>query len=217
MPADPIQIDFVSDIACPWCAIGLHALEAALANTGIAAEIRFQPFELNPAMPPEGQDVVEHLRAKYGISDEQIAQSQQVLRERGAALGFAFGTRSRIWNTFDAHRLLHEAGEQDLSVQHRLKHALLRSYHGEGRNPGDPALLRELALEAGLKDADAVIDSDRHADAVRETVGFWQQAGIRAVPAVVFQRRFVVSGGQPVEVFEQALREAQSQAATPGV
>ncbi|WP_374659623.1 DsbA family protein [Inhella sp.] len=203
-----IQIDFVSDIACPWCAIGLHALEAALGNTGLAAEIRFQPFELNPAMPPEGEDIVPHLQAKYGISPEQIAVNQQRLRERGAELGFHFGNRSRIWNTFAAHRLLHEAGEQGPDLQRRLKHALLRRYHGEGQNPGSVEVLREAALEVGLRDAERVIDSDLHLQAVREAQAFWRQAGIQAVPAVVLNRRLLVSGGQPVEVFEQALRQA---------
>jgi predicted DsbA family dithiol-disulfide isomerase len=151
--------------------------------------------------------VIAHLQAKYGITSAQIADNQQRIRERGAELGFAFGTRSRIWNTFDAHRLLHAAGEQDLATQGRLKHALLRAYHAEGLNPGDPEVLRRCAEQAGLQDAQAVLaDPQRHAHAVREAQAFWQAAGIRAVPAVVLQRRRVVSGGQPVEVFEQALR-----------
>jgi predicted DsbA family dithiol-disulfide isomerase len=203
-----LEIDFVSDVVCPWCVIGLQALEQALARTGIEARIRFQPFELNPQMAPEGEEIEAHLRAKYGLSNAQLAVNRQRLVERGAELGFTFGPRARTWNTFDAHRLLHEAGEQDLAVQRRLKHALLRAYHGEGRNPSDPALLRELGQAAGVQDADRVIGTDLHRDAVREAQGFWQAAGIRAVPAAVFNRRLVVSGGQPVEVFEQALRQA---------
>jgi predicted DsbA family dithiol-disulfide isomerase len=209
--AKTLAIDFVSDIACPWCVIGLAALEQALQRLGpdVQAEIRFQPFELNPQMPEQGQDVVEHLREKYGIDEAQIAQNREAIRARGAALGFQFGTRSRIWNTFDAHRLLHEAGEQDPALQQRLKKLLLKAYHGDGGNPGDPTLLRALAVEAGMDAAaaEAVIGSDRHADAVREAEAFWQSAGIRAVPAVVINRQHLISGGQPVEVFEQALRQ----------
>jgi predicted DsbA family dithiol-disulfide isomerase len=211
-----VTIDFVSDIACPWCAIGLASLEQALQRLGpdLQAEIRFQPFELNPQMPEQGQDVVEHLSQKYGIDAAQIEQNRQVIRERGAALGFQFGTRSRIWNTFDAHRLLHEAGEQDPALQHRLKKLLLQAYHGDGGNPGDPVLLQALAVEAGMDAAraQAVITSDLHTDAVREAEGFWQSAGIRAVPAVVINRQHLISGGQPPEVFEQALRQVAGSA-----
>ena len=205
-----LHIDFVSDVACPWCAIGLKSLDQALqrlAPEGIAATLAFQPFELNPQMPPEGEDVVEHLQRKYGIDADQIARNREALRQRGAALGFQFGSRGRIWNTFDAHRLLHEAGLQDPAKQRALKEALLQAYHGEGRNPGDPAVLRELAAQVGIADAEAVINSDRHAEAVRAAEAEWQAAGIRAVPAVVINRRHLISGGQPVEVFEQALRE----------
>lgn len=208
-----LSIDFVSDIACPWCAIGLASLEQALqrlAAEGISATIRFQPFELNPQMPAEGQDVIEHLQQKYGIDAMQIEQNRQALHARGEALGFAFGTRQRIWNTFDAHRLLHEAGEQDLALQQRLKQGLLRAYHGEGGNPGDAALLERVAVEAGMSAASAravIDDPERHAQAVREAEAFWQAAGIRAVPAVVINRQQLISGGQPPEVFEQALRQ----------
>jgi len=208
-----LEIDFVSDIACPWCAIGLLGLEQALqqlAADGIAAEIRFQPFELNPQMPPEGEPIVQHLQAKYGITPQQIAQNQQAIAERGAALGFVFGRRERIWNTFDAHRWLHAAGLQDAGVQRALKLALLRAYHGDGRDPGDAALLAGLAADAGL-DADEAAalraDPQRHADAVRDAEREWQAAGIRAVPAVIINRRHLISGGQPTEVFAQALRQ----------
>ncbi len=212
-----LHIDFVSDIACPWCAIGLHSLEAALRELGaegIQTTLAFQPFELNPQMGPEGEDVVEHLRAKYGIGDEQIAQGREQLRERGAAVGFAFGPRERIWNTFDAHRLLHAAGLQDAEVQHRLKLALLQAYHGEGQQPGAAEVLRAAAATAGLDatETEAVIaDPGRHADAVRRAEAEWQAAGIRAVPAVVINRQHLISGGQPPEVFAQALRQIAAQ------
>jgi predicted DsbA family dithiol-disulfide isomerase len=222
-PTTPLQIDFVSDIACPWCAVGLHALQTALNRVAptITAHIECQPFELNPAMPPEGQDVVEHLMAKYGIGPEQFEQNRAVLHARGAEVGFYFGTRSRsgarIWNTFDAHRLLHWAGlpGQPEGAQWQLKQALLKAYHGDGANPGDAALLTGLAAQVGLDASEAaeVLASGRFADEVRETEAMWQEAGIRAVPAVVINRKHLISGGQPAEAFEQALRHIAAGAA----
>ncbi|MDE2159637.1 MAG: DsbA family oxidoreductase, partial [Burkholderiales bacterium] len=147
-----MKIDFVSDVACPWCAIGLGALERALEAIGpeIPVELHFQPFELNPTLAAGGADAAAYLKAKYGMSDEQLAQNRATLRERGAAVGFEFGDRLRVWNTFDAHRLLHWAGLQGAERQRALKHALLRAYHGEGRDIGDAAVLAEVAAGAGL-------------------------------------------------------------------
>jgi predicted DsbA family dithiol-disulfide isomerase len=207
-----MKIDFVSDIACPWCAIGLHALERALDRIGgdIAVDLQFQPFELNPDMPPEGADTAEYIARKYGASPEQMAQTRQTLRERGAAVGFAFGERPRVWNTFDAHRLLHWAALQGLpGSQRALKHALLRAYHTDDQNPSDPAVLLRLAGEVGLDvdDAREVLASGRYSDEVRAEERRWQQLGIRAVPSVVVDGRHLIQGGQPPEVFEQALRQ----------
>ena len=209
-----MRIDFVSDIACPWCAVGLNALEQALARIGsdVPVELHFQPFELNPTMAPEGADAGEYLKAKYGMGDEQLAKNRAVIRERGAAVGFVFGDRLRVWNTFDGHRLLHWAGLQGRARE--LKHALLQAYHGDGRNPSDPAVLRELAAAAGL-DADEaarVLASDAYATDVRAAEAEWQRAGIQSVPAVVINRRHLISGGQPPEVFEEALRRIAAEA-----
>jgi predicted DsbA family dithiol-disulfide isomerase len=210
-----MRIDFVSDIACPWCAVGLNALERALASVGgaIEVELHFQPFELNPALVPQGEDAVEHLSNKYRITPEQIAHNQAAIRARGAAVGFTFGTRARVWNTFDAHRLLHWAGLQSAAHQRALKHALLRAYHGEGRNPGAHEVLLDLAAEAGLDvgEARAVLGSGRYAEAVRAAEAFWQRAGIHSVPSVVIDERHLIQGGQPPEVFEQALRQIAAQ------
>jgi len=207
-----MRIDFVSDIACPWCAIGLNSLEIALARLGdqVPVELHLQPFELNPTLPPEGDDTVAYLSRKYGIGPEQIARNQAAIRERGAAVGFAFGERARVWNTFDAHRLLaFAAAEGPPGAAHALKHALLRAYHGEGRNPGAPEVLRELAAQAGLDAAraEAVITGDAYAEQVREAERRWQQLGIHSVPSVVIDGRHLIQGGQPPEVFEQALRQ----------
>lgn len=207
-----MKIDFVSDIACPWCAVGLNALEIALQRIGgdIPVQLHFQPFELNPQMGHDGQDAVEHLSAKYGIGPEQIAKNQAVIRERGAAVGFSFGARGRVWNTFDAHRLLHWAGaEGPEGAQRSLKHALLQAYHGQGRNPSDAEVLLAAARAAGLDEARAreVLGSDEFSAEVRQAEAFWQQAGIRSVPSVVVNERHLIQGGQPPEVFEQALRQ----------
>ncbi|NMW26019.1 DsbA family oxidoreductase, partial [Rhodanobacter denitrificans] len=135
-PPAPLRIDFVSDVSCPWCAIGLASLQQALAKLDgeVSAEIHFQPFELNPRMAPEGEDSTEHLVRKYGSSAEQIDANREAIRARGAALGFTFNMdrRSRVYNTFDAHRLLHWA---ELEGRHlALKQALLRAYFTDGEN-----------------------------------------------------------------------------------
>lgn len=214
--ATPLRIDFVSDVSCPWCAIGLASLEQALAQVqgdGIRAELHFQPFELNPQMGPEGEDVGEHLTRKYGSSAEQQAQIRETIRQRGAAVGFAFSPdgRGRIWNTFDAHRLLHWAGEEGApGQQHALKKALMEAHHGRAESPADPAVLLACVQRVGLdvERARAVLaDGDAFADAVREQERFYTGNGIHSVPAVIINQRHLISGGQPVEVFERALRQ----------
>ena len=209
--ATPLKIDFVSDISCPWCVIGLKALEQALGRIGgeAKAQLHFQPFELNPQMPPEGQDVEEHIAQKYGATPEQGARNREVIRERGAALGFTFqmDKRRRIYNTFDAHRLLHWAEGE--GRQHALKQALFDAYFTEGRNPSDHAVLIEIATRTGLDPvrAKAILDSGEFAQEVREREQFYQRQGIQAVPSVIVNDRYLIQGGQPVEAFEQALRK----------
>ena len=207
-----LQIDFVSDVACPWCAIGLASFEQALKDVGdeIQVDLHFQPFELNPTMAPEGADAAEYLIAKYGMSREQLAVNRQRIAERGAAVGFTFGERKHVWNTFDAHRMLYWAGaEGPAGSQHALKKALLRAYHGDGRNPGAHDVLLELAGAAGLdtERAKAVLASQEFGDEVRRAERFWQEAGIDGVPALVVNRRHLIQGGQSPEVFAQALRK----------
>jgi predicted DsbA family dithiol-disulfide isomerase len=213
-----MKIDFVSDVSCPWCAIGLNALEQALAKVPeVQATLHFQPFELNPQMGPEGQDITEHLSQKYGISAEQIATNTEAIRQRGAGVGFDFGLgkRSRIYNTFDAHRLLHWAGTQSDAAQRKLKHALLKAYFTDGQDPSDHAVLQAAAEAAGLdaQGAAAVLASDAHTAEVRQAQGFYRQHGINSVPAIIINDRHLISGGQPVEVFEQALRQIAAEAA----
>jgi len=212
-----MKINFVSDVACPWCAVGLSSLEIALARLGdeVPVELHFEPFELNPAMPPEGEDTIQHLSKKYGLAPEQLAKNRENLRQRGAAVGFAFGDRPRIWNTFDAHRLLYWAGLE--GRQHELKRALLEAYHGRAENPGDHEVLLRLAGAVGLdvERVRAILGSDEFAAEVRERERHWQQLGIQGVPAVVIDDRHLISGGQPPEVFEQALRRIAAAAPAP--
>jgi predicted DsbA family dithiol-disulfide isomerase len=206
-----MKIDFVSDVSCPWCVVGLKSLEAALERVGneVSAEVHFQPFELNPQMGPEGQDIVEHIAQKYGSSAADIGRSQEGLRARGEALGFHFDfqRRGRIYNTFDAHRLLHWAEAE--GKQQTLKHALFAAYFTEGRDPSNHDELVKVAGSVGLDEARArqILASDEFAREVREREKFYAGLGIHAVPSVIINDRHLIQGGQPPEVFEQALRQ----------
>ena len=215
----PIKIDFVSDVACPWCAVGLKSLEAAMARVGddLRVELHFQPFELNPQMPAEGEDAVEHLTRKYGISAEQAARNGEAIRARGAQLGFEFrmDRRRHVYNTFDAHRLLHWAGLESQDRQLALKHALLRAYFTDGEDVSSPEVLARLAQEVGLDGARArqLLGSEEYAEEVRGQERYYTEQGITAVPSVIFNDRHLIQGGQPVELFEQALRQLSGIAA----
>jgi predicted DsbA family dithiol-disulfide isomerase len=206
-----LRIDFVSDVVCPWCAIGLASLEQALERTRgeVDADIHFQPFELNPQLGAEGEDMVEHLQKKYGMSATQVAANQEAIRQRGADLGFTFdmGRRGRTYNTFDAHRLLHWAELEGKGRE--LKHALLRAYFTDGRDVSDHETLLHVATSVGLPTnrAREILASDAYAGEVRTVEQFFLQQGIQGVPAVIIDRRHLISGGQPVEVFERALRQ----------
>lgn len=206
----PMKIDFVSDIVCPWCVIGLRALEQAVVAAAdvVAPTISFHPFELNPQIPPEGQNIVEHVAEKYGASPEQSASNRATIRARAAELGFAMtGTaESRIYNTFDAHRLLHWAQAQ--GQQAALKNRLFAMYFTEGGDVSDANALVMAAADVGLDPAEAraVLMSGRYGDDVRAEQRHWHAQGITAVPAIVINDRYVIMGGQPPEAFERALR-----------
>ncbi|GAA0703045.1 DsbA family oxidoreductase [Marinobacterium maritimum] len=215
--ARALTIDFISDVMCPWCAVGLHSLLQALDQLGddVEASIRFRPFELAPDMDTDGEYIIPHLSAKYGISEAQVRQNQAQITARGAQLGFRFDFRddSRKWNTFDAHRLLHWAGEQGEEQQLALKKGLLAAYFTDNRNPSDPQVLCELAAEAGLDEdvAREVLASGRYAEEVRHEEALWQQRGVSSVPTVVFNERYALTGGQPVEAYVEAIRDLLAQ------
>lgn len=204
-----MKIDFVSDVTCPWCAISLQSLEQALARLHgeLQVEIEVQPFELNPDLPPEGEEIERYVARKYGANALQLAERQTIIRQRAADVGLTFGSRKRVWNTFNAHRLLHWAKGEGRALE--LKRALLAAYHARGENPAARDVLLAAAAQLGLdvERAAAVIDSGEYADDVRAAVRRWQSLGIHSVPSIIIDGRHLIQGGQPPEVFEQALRE----------
>jgi predicted DsbA family dithiol-disulfide isomerase len=206
-----LHIDIVSDVSCPWCIIGYKGLEKALINVSdkISADITWMPFELNPNMPEEGQEIVEHITQKYGISVEQSEQNRAAIKQRGLDVGYQFGNRGggRIYNTFDAHRLLHWAENQ--GKQTALKLALFDLYFQQSGNPNDHEQLLDVVEKIGLDRAQAkiVLDENTYAEDVRAQQQQNQQMGISAVPAFIINKKFLISGGQPAETFEQALIE----------
>jgi predicted DsbA family dithiol-disulfide isomerase len=216
-----LKVDFVSDISCPWCAIGLSALELALIQVQgeLEAHIHVQPFELNPQMPPGGQDISEHLTQKYGSTPEQQAQIRDTIRQRGADVGFSFNPsgRGRIYNTFDAHRLLHWAGVTDAPKQLDLKKALLAACHTHSQAMESHEVLLAAAVQAGLDrdQAQSVLDSDAFTAEVRAAEALYNRLGIHSVPAVIINDRHLISGGQPAAVFAQALRQIAAETDAP--
>lgn len=206
-----VAIDFVSDVVCPWCALGATALEQAIKNlTGeVSVELTFKPFELNPDMPAEGENAVAHLMRKYGRSAEDIAAGKTMQIARGEGIGFRFDLekRTHFYNTFDAHRLLLWALQEGRQVA--LKKALLRAYFSDGQNPNDRETLVRLASQVGLDAASAreVLVSGAFAREVRELEEFYRERGINSVPAMVLNGRHLVSGSQSVEYYEQMLRQ----------
>jgi predicted DsbA family dithiol-disulfide isomerase len=206
-----LKIDIVSDVSCPWCIIGYQALNQALANLApdIQADITWQPFELNPQMPKEGQEITEHITQKYGISEQQAEQNRAAIKERGLSVGYEFGNRGggRIYNTFDAHRLLHWAHEQ--GKQTELKLALFNLYFQQSGDPSDHQQLLSVVESIGLDVAQArqILDSDKYTADVRKLQQHYQSAGVSSVPAVIVNDKHLISGGQPTEVFEQALQQ----------
>jgi predicted DsbA family dithiol-disulfide isomerase len=217
-----ITVDFISDVSCPWCVIGLLGFQEALRRVDglIEAEIRFQPFELNPDMPPGGENIREHIARKYGADRARSSATRDAIRASAEALGFtmATGEESRIYNTFDAHRLLHWAAGQGAGRQAALKRALFEAYFSRGLDPGDPAVLAGLAAEAGLDPAAAaeVLASGRYAADVRAAEARWREEGIASVPTLILDDQYVITGGHPPDAFERALRKMAAEAERAG-
>ncbi len=204
-----IRIDIVSDVVCPWCIIGYKQLERALQDSGVAAKVHWHPFELNPHMAEEGENLREHLAAKYGTTPEGSRQARARLTELGAELGFAFNYADdmRMHNTFRAHQLLHWAGTQ--GRRHALKMALFGAFFTDRRNVNDIEVLADVAAGIGLDRAAAlaVLTDGRFAEAVREEEAFWASRGITGVPAMIFDQRHILVGAQGAETYRQMLDE----------
>ncbi len=206
-----LKIDFVSDISCPWCAIGLAALNQALDRLppDVGVGLSLQPFELAPELPEGGEDLSAMLTRRYGSTPEQQAQLYATLRQRGAEVGFEFApkSRQRIYKTLNAHRLLHWAGLEHPERQLALKQALLLACHRDGLTMDADDVLLDAAESAGLdrERAMEILAGDQFAAEVREREAFYQQAGVNSVPTMIIDDRYVIAGSRPVEVIEQAL------------
>jgi len=209
---DVLQIDIVSDVVCPWCIVGFKQLEQAIRKTGVSVAVKWHPFELNPDMPADGENLRDHIMRKYGSTAEQSQDARDRLTGLGAGLGFEFRFTDdmRMVNTFKAHQLLHWAGPQ--GKEHVLKMALFKAYFQEHKDLNANEVLAEVAESAGLDRADAVkvLEDGRFADAVRQEEAFWTQNGIHGVPAVVFERQHLVSGAQGVETFTRIIEHLTS-------
>ena len=213
-----IKIDYVSDIACPWCAVGLGGLEQAINNIGDAfeVEVHFQPFELNPDMPPGGQDVFEHLTQKYGKTVEQVRATQNEIKSRAAAVGYPFHPEGRkhVYNTFNAHRLLHWAGlECGAQAQHRLKRELLVTYFQLAVDLDEPQNVLDAVNRAGLdsKRAADILATDEFSAEVRAQQMKYTSMGIHSVPSIIINDKYLLQGAQPAEAFEEALRQVAAE------
>lgn len=205
----PLRIDIVSDVMCPWCVVGYRQLAEALDANGVDHDIHWHPFELNPNMPAEGQDMREHLVEKYGTTPEQSQANRANLVARGKDLDFTFRFDKgfRMHNTFNTHQLLHWAGEQDR--KHDLKQALFVAHFTDGRALSNIETLADIAADIGLDriEAVAVLTDQRFATQVRQEQQFWTQQGISGVPAVVFDRQHLVTGAQGVDNYKSILEE----------
>lgn len=208
---DKLKIDVVSDVVCPWCTIGYKRLEKAISELGIEdqIEIEWQPFELNPNMPAEGQNIIEHIAEKYGSTLDEQKQSQQQMTEAGAELGFKFDyfDEMRMTNTFDAHILLEYA--KDFNKQTELKMALTKAFFSDRKDVSKRYILKEVLLNLGLNAEEGLarLDNEEARNEVRTKQEYWKSLGVNSVPTIVFNRKSAVTGAQPVDTFKQVLSE----------
>jgi predicted DsbA family dithiol-disulfide isomerase len=207
--AADLTVDIVSDVVCPWCIVGYKQLEQALGQAGLTAQIRWHPFELNPQMAEEGEDLRAHLAAKYGTTAEDSVLARERLTALGTALGFTFDYADgmKMYNTFRAHQML--AWAAILGRQHDLKMELFSAFFTHRRNVNDPDVLADGAQAIGLdrNEALAVLSDGRFADQVREEEQFWTSRGIQGVPAMIFNEQHLVSGAQGVDNYASVLRQ----------
>ena len=210
-----VQVDIISDVMCPWCIVGYKQLELALARTGAGARVRWHPFELNPKMPPEGENMAEHIQRKYGATPAQSAQNRKQLQDIGAALGFEFNFADdmRIVNSFKAHQLLDHAATK--GRQHPLKLALFKAHFTDHRDVSDESVLLDIAEEVGLDRTAAAeaLASKSHAKAVRAEEAVWMENGISGVPSMIFAEKYLVTGAQGPQNYARMLEKVLAEAA----
>jgi len=210
-----ISINIISDVSCPWCIIGYRALSLALdeLNAHEKVEINWLPFELNPTMPSEGQNRNDYIREKYGLTPEQGKANRDNLISRGTELGYAFNfpDDGRVYNTFNAHRLIHWSKEHGLQTQ--LKLALFDLFFQQQGNPSNQKDLLKCVKEVGLDNTRAteILESDSYVNEVTQDLNFAKNNGISSVPAFIFNNKYLISGGQPVEIFVQALQQLETE------
>ena len=233
-----LVIDYVSDIACAWCVVGLYSLERALAAfPGVTAEFRFHPYELDPTVGPEGANLIDHIVEKYEVSAEEVAGSLKTLTDRGAEVGFTFTftPQTRIWNTFAAHRLLHWAGVTDRAAGEAamegagqaavtphapaLEKALYAAYFTENSNVADFSVLSAAAEGVGLdrREALRVLESGLYAEEVRAELALWREHGVNVVPTIRLNDRMTIASAQTVSGYERSLRALFEGASVAGM
>lgn len=208
----PLRVDIVSDVVCPWCVIGYHQLAQAADVTGVAIDVHWHPFELNPNMVQEGENLREHLAAKYGTTLEGSIKARARLTEMGAALGFTFNYADdmRMVNTFRAHQLIDWAEDQDRA--HDMKLALFAAFFTRREDLNNVDVLADVAYSIGLDrdTARAMLDSGEHAQTVREKEQFWTSRGVTGVPAMIFNRQHLVTGAQGADAYAHILKQLQT-------
>lgn len=213
-----LRIDIVSDVVCPWCIIGYKRLEHALLalSDTIDADIHWHPFELNPAMLTNGENLKEHIAKKYGTSADASLQARQTLTKLGKEVGFEFNFSDdmRIYNTRKAHKLLMWANSQGKQLE--LAMVLFRAYFTLGQNVDDDNVLLETVSNLGLDKqiCQAVLNDDSWAKTVSVTEQQWLEAGIQAVPALIIEQRHLISGAQTAEMLQKVLQDIAQQLPT---
>ncbi len=213
-----MTVDIVSDVVCPWCAIGYKGLEKALAMLGdrVDTHINWHPFELAPYLQNSGQLLSEYVQQRYGAAPEQSQKSRQRIVDAGASVGleFRYSEASRIFNSFKAHQLLCWAGE--LGRQTELKLELFKAYFTDQSNISDDEVLLDAVERAGLdrEDGRAVLADQRYADMVRKEENYWVEQNITGVPAFIINGKYMIPGAQDSETFVRILeRVLQKEAA----
>ena len=209
-----MRVDIVSDVVCPWCAVGYWQLAAAARGEGIDLEVHWHPFQLNPFVGPDGENLRDHLAKKYGQTPEQSVQARARLTQLGAEVGFTFNFTedTRTWNTFDAHRLIGWA--EQFGKQHETTLALLKANFTDNRNVSDIEVLVDVARSVGLDGAAAraMLQSDARVEDLKRAMLFWRDQGITGVPSMIFRGRHLFSGAQGIPNYRMILQQVAAMA-----